>query len=127
MSEITVDAVKKLNMAALKSEFSKRGLSVNGKKEVLVKRLTEAIREIHSESIDNNKLNELDMSLNKENLAGLIKEILKEEFAKQEKNISNLINENFEITMKEIRKSQDEIKEKKRNNRIQRKFRIYKK
>ena len=32
MSEITVDAVKKLNMADLKSGLSKRGLSVNGKK-----------------------------------------------------------------------------------------------
>ena len=63
---------------------------MNGKKEVLAKRLTEAIQEIHSESIDN-KLNEPDMPLNKENLAGLIKEILKEEFAKQEKNISNLM------------------------------------
>ena len=111
MSEITVDAVKKLNMAELKSELSKRGLSVNGKKEELLKRLTKAIREMHSESIDNNKLNEPDTPLNKENLTGLIKEILKEEFAKQEKNISNLINGNFEITMKEIRKSQDEIKD----------------
>ena len=111
MSEITVDAVKKLNMAELKSELGKHGLSVNGKKERLLKRLTEAIREIHSESIDNNQLNEPDTPLNKENLTGLIKEILKEEFAKQEKNISNLINGNFEITMKEIRKSQDEIKD----------------
>ena len=111
MSEITVDAVKKLNMAELKSELSKRGLSVNGKKEELLKRLTEAIREVHSESIDNKKLNEPDTTLNKENLTGLIKEILKEEFAKQEKNISNLINGNFEITMKEIRKFQDEIKD----------------
>ena len=111
MSEITVDAVKKLNMAELKSELSKRGLSVNGKKEELLERFTEAIRKIHSESIDNNKLNEPDTPLNKENLTGLIKEILKEEFAKQEKNISNLINGNFEITMKEIRKSQDEIKD----------------
>ena len=109
--KLRVDAVKKLNMAELKSELSKRGLSVNGKKEELLKRLTEAIREIHSESIDNNKLNEPDTPLNKENLTGLIKEILKEEFAKQEKNISNLINGNFEITMKEIRKSQDEIKD----------------
>ena len=73
MSEITVDAVKKLNMAELKSELSKRGLSVNGKKEELLKRLTEAIREIHSESIDNNKVNETDMPLNKENLTVLIK------------------------------------------------------
>ena len=32
MSEITVDAVKKLNMADLKSGLSKRGLSANGKK-----------------------------------------------------------------------------------------------
>ena len=41
------------------------------------------------------------MPLNKKNLTGLIKDILKEEFAKQEKNISNLINGDFEITMKE--------------------------
>ena len=111
MSEIKVDALKKLNMAELKSELSKRGLSVDGKKEELLKRLTEVIRDMHSDSIDNNKLNEPDTPLNKENLTGLIKEILMEEFAKQEKNISNLINENFEITMKEIRKSQDEIKD----------------
>ena len=109
MSGITVDAVKKLNMAELKSELSRRNLSVNRKKEELLKRLTEAIPGIQSESIDNNKVNEPDMSLNKENVTGLIKEILKEEFAKQEN--GNLINGNFEITMKEIRKSQDKIKE----------------
>ena len=73
--------------------------------------MTEAIGEMHSENIDNSKLNEPDTPLNKENLTGLIKEILKEEFAKQEKNISNLVNGNFEITMKEIRKSQAEIKD----------------
>ena len=84
---------------------------MNGKKEELLKRLTEAIREIHSESIDNNKLNEPDTPLDKKNFTGLIKKILKKEFAKQEKNISNLINGNFEITMKEIKKSQDEIKD----------------
>ena len=43
MSEITVDVVKKINMAESKSEHSKRGLSVNGKKEELLKRLTETI------------------------------------------------------------------------------------
>ena len=111
MSEITLDAVKKLNMAELKSELSKRGLSVNRKKEELLKRLTETIRERHSENTDNNKLNEPDTPLNKENLTGLIKEILKEESAKQEKNISDLINGSFEITMKEIKKSQDQIKD----------------
>ena len=43
MSEITVDAVKKFHVAELKSELSQRGLSVNGKKEGLLKRLTEAV------------------------------------------------------------------------------------
>ena len=37
---------------------------MNGEKEELLKRLTEAIREIHSASIDNNKANEPDMPLN---------------------------------------------------------------
>ena len=37
MSEITVDAVKKFHVAELKSELSQRGLSVNGKKEELLK------------------------------------------------------------------------------------------
>ena len=62
---------------------------------------------MHSESIDNNRVNEPDTPLNKENLTGLLKEILKEEFPKEEKNISNLINGNFRITMKDIRKCQD--------------------
>ena len=110
MGEITVDAVKKFSMAELESEPSKHGLFVNGKKEELLKRLTEAIPEIHSGSIDNNKVNEPDLLLNKENLTGLIREILKGEFAKREKNVSNLISGNFEITMKEMRKSQDEKK-----------------
>ena len=57
MGETKVDALKKLSMAELKSELSIRGLSVNGKKEELLQRLTEAIREMHSESIDKNKLN----------------------------------------------------------------------
>ena len=59
-------------MAELKSELSRRGLSVNGKKEELLKRITEAFREIHFERIDNNKVNEPDTPLNKEKITGLI-------------------------------------------------------
>ena len=44
MSEITVEAVTKINLAQSKSELSKCGLSMNGKKDELLKRLTEAIR-----------------------------------------------------------------------------------
>ena len=56
--KFTVDAVKKFNMTESKSEISKRDLSVNRKKEELLKRLTEAIREINSESKDNNMVND---------------------------------------------------------------------
>ena len=47
--------------------------------------------------------------LNEENVK-VIRNIFKEEFEKQEKNIGNLISANFKITMEEIKKSQDEIK-----------------
>ena len=40
-----------------------------------------------------------------------MKGTLKEEFAKKEKNISDLINGNFEITMRKTRKSHNEIKD----------------
>ena len=38
-------------------------------------------------------------------------ELLKCGFAKQQENISKLINRSFEITLKELRKPQDEIKD----------------
>ena len=41
----------------------------------------------------------------------MIKEILNEEFTKQEGNITKLINGNFQTTMAELKKSQDDIKE----------------
>ena len=46
---------------------------------------------------------------NEENFK-VIRNIFKEEFEKQEKNIGNLISANFKITMEEIEKSQNEIK-----------------
>ena len=49
------------------------------------------------------------ISFNEEDMK-VIRNMFKEEFEKQEKNISNLISANFKITMDEIKKSQDEIK-----------------
>ena len=46
---------------------------------------------------------------NEENMK-VIRNIFKEEFEKQEKNIENLISTNFKITMEEIKKSQNERK-----------------
>ena len=41
----------------------------------------------------------------------LMKEIFKEEFEKQQKNLLNLISGNFDITMTEIKKVQSDINE----------------
>ena len=41
----------------------------------------------------------------------MIKEILNEEFAKKEENITKLINGNFQTTIVQLNKSQDDIKE----------------
>ena len=52
---------------------------------------------------------EVSTFFNEENMK-VIRNMFKEEFEKQEKNIGNLISANFKITMEEIKKSQDEIK-----------------
>ena len=46
---------------------------------------------------------------NEENMEA-IRNIFKEEFEKQEKNIENLISVNFKITMEEIKKLKDKVK-----------------
>ena len=48
--------------------------------------------------------------LSTENLKCIIKEVLNEEFTKQE-NITRLVNGNFQTTMAELKKFQDDIKE----------------
>ena len=49
MSQLTVEAINKFNVNELKSELAKRGLAVQGKKEELFKRLTDAIQEANSD------------------------------------------------------------------------------
>ena len=52
---------------------------------------------------------------NEENMK-VMQNIFKEEFEKQEKNIGNLISQNFKITMEEITKSQGETKKSGKRN-----------
>ena len=52
-----------------------------------------------------------DITISEVQLKTLIKEIFKEEFEKQQKNLLNLISGNFDITMTEIKKVQSDINE----------------
>ena len=102
MSEVIVSSIKNSNVDELKFELNKRGLSTLGKKRDLSKRLIGVIEGNSSQEENGQNVNTL---LSKENLKCLIKEILNKEFAKQEENITKLINGNFQTTMTELKKS----------------------
>ena len=59
MNQLPTEAIKKFNVNELKSELAKQGLAVQGKKEELFKRLTDAIQ-------DDNSHKQLSTSLIKE-------------------------------------------------------------
>ena len=59
MNQLPIEALKKSNVNELKSELAKQGLAVQGKKEELFKRLTDAIK-------DDNSNKQLSISLIKE-------------------------------------------------------------
>ena len=73
MSEITVNSIKNSNVAELKFEVDKRGLSTHGKKRELSKRLIGVIEENSSQEENAKNVNTLS---SKENLKCMIKEIL---------------------------------------------------
>ena len=50
-----------------------------------------------------------DVTISEDRLKTIMKEIFKEEFEKQQKNLLNLISGNFDITMTEIKKVQSDI------------------
>ena len=52
-----------------------------------------------------------DITISEVRLETLMKEIFKEEFEKQQKNLLNLISGNFDITVTEIKKAQSDINE----------------
>ena len=78
------------------------GFPPSEKKRELSKRLSRVIEGNSSQKENGQNVNTL---LSKENLKCLIKEILNEELAKQEENITKLINGNFQTTMTELKKS----------------------
>ena len=84
--EITVNSIKNSNVAELKFELNKRGLSTHRKKRELSKRL---IGVIEGNSSQEENAKNVSTLLGKENLKCMIKEILNEEFTKQEEILQN--------------------------------------
>ena len=84
--EITVNSIKNSNVAELKFELNKRGLSTHRKKRELSKRL---IGVIEGNSSQEENAKNVSTLLSKENLKCMIKEILNEEFTKQEEILQN--------------------------------------
>ena len=87
MNELSMEVIKKFNINELKSELTKRGLEVQGKKEVLSKRLITAIQE------DNDK--QLSISLVKEIFLNMFEEQNKktvEMLKAHEENVTSIIN-----------------------------------
>ena len=66
MNELSMEVIKKFNINELKSEFTNRGLEVQGKEEVLSKRLITPIQQ------DNDK--QLSISLVKEIFLNMFEE-----------------------------------------------------
>ena len=62
-------------------------------------------------NISNQAIKMVDVIISEDRLETLMKEIFKEEFEKQLKNLLNLISGNFDITMTEIKKVQSDINE----------------
>ena len=86
MNELSMEVIKKFNINELKSELTKRGLEVQGKKEVLSKRLITAIQE------DNDK--QLSISLVKEIFLNMFEEQNKktvEMLKAHEENVTSII------------------------------------
>ena len=87
MNELSMEVIKKFNINELKSELTKRGLEVQGKKEVLSKRLITSIQE------DNDK--QLSISLVKEIFLNMFDEQNKktvEMLKAHEENVTSIIN-----------------------------------
>ena len=99
MNELSMEVIKKFNINELKSELTKRGLEVQGKKEALSKRLITAIQE------DNDK--QLSISLVKEIFLNMFEEQNKktvEMLKAHEENVTSIIDNKLSSINQRLKK-----------------------
>ena len=86
MNELSMEVIKKFNINELKSELKKRGLEVQGKKEVLSKRWITAIQEDNDKQLSIRLVKEIFLNMFEEQNKQMV-EMLKA----QEENVTSLI------------------------------------
>ena len=89
MNQLSVEPIKKFHADELKSELAKQSLAVQGKKEELFKRLTDAIQEANSDK-------QLSISLIKEIFLNMFQEQNQktvEMLKKHKENVTSIIND----------------------------------
>ena len=84
MSALSQESIKHLTKSELKTELTKRGLPLNGRKEDLLKRLTETLNE------ESNKVDETEKYLQNISIE-MIKELFTGMFKTQEKTIRQIV------------------------------------
>ena len=86
MNELSMEVIKKFNINELKSELTKRGLEVQGKKEVLSKRLITAIQEDNDKQLSIRLVKEIFLNMFEEQNKKMV-EMLKA----HEENVTSII------------------------------------
>ena len=87
MNELSMEVIKKFNINELKSELTKRGLEVQGEKEVLSKRLITAIQEDNDKQLSIRLVKEIFLNMFEEQNKKMV-EMLKA----HEENVTSIIN-----------------------------------
>ena len=99
MNELSMEVIKKFNINELKSELTKRWLEVQGKKEVLSKRLVTAIQEENDKQLSISRVKEIFLNVFEEQNKKMV-EMLKA----HEENVTSIINNKLSSTNQSLGK-----------------------
>ena len=104
MSALSQESIKHLTKSELKTELTKRGLPLNGRKDDLLKRLTETLNE------ESNKVDETEKHLQNISIE-MIKELFTEMFKVQEETIRKIVSSCNSDTIVRLDRLSEEIQD----------------
>ena len=104
MSALSQESIKHLTKSELKTELTKRGLPLNGRKDDLLKRLTETLNE------ESNKVDETEKHLQNISIE-MIKELFTEMFKAQEETIRKIVSSCNSDTIVRLDRLSEEIQD----------------